>query len=73
MTQVDVIIGDSLEVLSTLPAASYDCCVTSPPYYGLRSYLPDGVRIRRGLPLETKAAVRRELALIGVHPTSGGA
>lgn len=30
--------GDSLEVLRTLPDASVDCCVTSPPYFGLRDY-----------------------------------
>lgn len=30
--------GDVLEVLGTLPDESVHCCVTSPPYYGLRSY-----------------------------------
>lgn len=30
--------GDSLAVLQTLPAASVQCCVTSPPYWGLRDY-----------------------------------
>src|SRR5437868_2228987 len=30
--------GDSLAVLATLPDASVDCCVTSPPYFGLRDY-----------------------------------
>jgi len=30
--------GDSLEILKTFPDASVDCCVTSPPYYGLRDY-----------------------------------
>ena len=30
--------GDCLEVLKTLPDESVDCCVTSPPYYGLRDY-----------------------------------
>ena len=34
----DVLQGDSLEVLKTLPDNSVDCCVTSPPYYGLRDY-----------------------------------
>jgi DNA modification methylase len=33
--------GDSLAVLRELPDQSVDCCVTSPPYFGLRSYLPD--------------------------------
>ncbi len=31
-------LGDSLEVLRTLQDASVDCCVTSPPYFGLRDY-----------------------------------
>jgi DNA modification methylase len=30
--------GDSLAVLSSLPSGSVDCCVTSPPYFGLRDY-----------------------------------
>jgi DNA modification methylase len=30
--------GDAIEVLRTLPADSVDCCVTSPPYWGLRDY-----------------------------------
>lgn len=30
--------GDCLEVLKTLPDKSVDCCITSPPYYGLRDY-----------------------------------
>lgn len=33
-----VIQGDALEVLKTLPDNSVNCCVTSPPYYGLRDY-----------------------------------
>lgn len=33
-----IICGDALEVLKTLPSESVDCCVTSPPYYGLRDY-----------------------------------
>jgi site-specific DNA-methyltransferase (cytosine-N4-specific) len=34
--------GDSLEVASRLPSESIDCCVTSPPYYGLRDYGSEG-------------------------------
>lgn len=33
-----ILCGDSLEMLKTLPDCSVDCCVTSPPYYGLRDY-----------------------------------
>lgn len=31
-------VGDAHEVLRQLPAGSVDCCVTSPPYWGLRDY-----------------------------------
>ena len=34
--------GDSLEILRTLPDTSAQCCVTSPPYWGLRDYGHDG-------------------------------
>ncbi len=34
-------IGDALELARQLPDDSIDCIVTSPPYWGLRSYLPD--------------------------------
>ena len=30
--------GDVLDVLPTLPEGSVRCCVTSPPYWGLRDY-----------------------------------
>ena len=33
-----IIQGDCLKVLKTLPDGFVDCCVTSPPYYGLRDY-----------------------------------
>jgi DNA modification methylase len=36
-----VLTGNNLETLATLPAESVQCVVTSPPYYGLRSYLAD--------------------------------
>ncbi len=34
--------GDCRDVLRKLPDASVHCCVTSPPYYGLRDYGVDG-------------------------------
>lgn len=33
-----ILTGDARELLPTLPAASVDCAVTSPPYFRLRSY-----------------------------------
>ena len=40
--QVRLLLGDALETLRTLPEASVDCIVTSPPYFGLRDYGIDG-------------------------------
>ena len=40
---VDTIIqGDALTRLRELPSESVDCCITSPPYYGLRDYGVEG-------------------------------
>lgn len=39
---VRILTGDCREMLRTLPDASVNCCVTSPPYFGLRDYGVDG-------------------------------
>lgn len=33
-----ILVGDCRESLRSMPAGSAQCCVTSPPYYGLRDY-----------------------------------
>jgi site-specific DNA-methyltransferase (cytosine-N4-specific) len=33
-----IIVGDTLEELKKFPNATFQCCVTSPPYWGLRDY-----------------------------------
>ena len=33
-----LLLGNCLDVLATLPDESVQCCVTSPPYWGLRDY-----------------------------------
>lgn len=38
MTDVTILSGDCQEVLPSLPDESVNCCVTSPPYWGLRNY-----------------------------------
>lgn len=38
----EIICGDALDVLKELPDKLCRCCVTSPPYYGLRDYGFDG-------------------------------
>ncbi len=41
-SQITLHHGDSLAVLRELPDQSVDCCVTSPPYFGLRDYGSEG-------------------------------
>ena len=37
-----LIIGECIDVLPRIPDGSVNCCVTSPPYFGLRDYGVDG-------------------------------
>lgn len=43
----ELLTGDCISVLKTLPNKSVQCCVTSPPYYGLRRYLFDKAVVLR--------------------------
>lgn len=56
--------GDVTDVLPSLPAESVHCCVTSPPYWGLRSYLPDTVIPKEDCP----QWVLEELGKKGIQP-----
>lgn len=42
MGSYELLIGDCLGLLKGLPDGSVNCCVTSPPYFGLRDYGVDG-------------------------------
>jgi DNA modification methylase len=33
-----ILLGDNIETLKTIPDNFINCCITSPPYYGLRDY-----------------------------------
>ena len=66
---VRILPGDCRTVLPTLPAGSVQCCVTSPPYYGLRDYGVAGQMGQESSPAEYVAdmvalfrEVRRVLA-----------
>ena len=68
-----VIFGDCRDTMRDLKAQGVrvQCCVTSPPYYGLRSYMPDAVRFRDDLSEEERKAIEEELARLGVKPNFG--
>jgi len=42
MNTVTIHVGDCLDALRRMPDGSVQCCVTSPPYWGLRDYGHDG-------------------------------
>jgi DNA modification methylase len=38
LNSAEIIVGNALDEIKNLPSGSVDCCVTSPPYWGLRDY-----------------------------------
>lgn len=42
----NLIVGDAAESLQAMAAGSVHCCVTSPPYFALRSYLDEALKSR---------------------------
>lgn len=50
-----ILLGNALEVLPALPPGAFRCCVTSPPYWGLRDY---GVPHQIGAEDELEAYLR---------------
>jgi hypothetical protein len=56
--------GDCLEQLRAMPADSVDCCVTSPPYWGLRDY---GVSGQLGLEKTGVVAQKHGRKWIGIE------
>ena len=60
MTTARVLVGDCLESMRTLPDGVARCCVTSPPYFGLRDYGVDG---QIGLEATPDAYIERLVAV----------
>ena len=63
--------GDALDELKKIPDKAVHTCITSPPYYDLRSYLPGVVRLRDDLTDEELACVEAELKKRGILPVMG--
>lgn len=60
MSAFELLQGDCRTVLATLPDASVQCCITSPPYWGLRDY---GVKDQLGLEATPEAYVASMVAV----------
>jgi DNA modification methylase len=64
-----VFFGDCRDTMHDLIAQGVKAqmCVTSPPYFGLRSYDDNAVKIDPTLPPEKHAWIVAELAKRGIH------
>jgi site-specific DNA-methyltransferase (adenine-specific) len=62
MIENRVFTGDCGDILKTFPDNSVDCCVTSPPYFGLRDY---GMQGQIGLEKTPDEYIGRLLAVFG--------
>ena len=60
MSRATLLTGDALAILDTLPGESVQCCVTSPPYWGLRDY---GVPGQLGLERAPEEYVEKLVAI----------
>lgn len=81
----NIIVGDSRKALSTFPDETFQCCITSPPYWGLRDYEYEGqigaedflemyIADLRGIFKEVRRTLKRDGTLwlnIGDAYTSG--
>ena len=73
MAEIELYLGDCVNVMRKhIDDKSVQCCVTSPPYYGLRQYLFDkAVVLRCNLSQEDLDYVKKELKRLGIKPRFG--
>jgi len=67
-----LLLGNAIDVLRTLPDESVDCCVTSPPYFGLRDYGIEGQYGTEATPSEYVQTMRQLFAEVRRVLTDGG-
>ena len=65
---VTIYTGDVLAGLAKIESGTVQTCVTSPPYWGLRFYFPDGVKIRKDLTEEQLSSLLLQLEQLGINP-----
>jgi DNA modification methylase len=68
----DILAGHCLDVLKEVPDQSVQCCITSPPYWGLRDYGDTGQAwptvSYRPLPGLSEVDVPAQVAALGLEP-----
>jgi len=70
MSNYNIITGDCIAGMKTLPDRCVQTIITSPPYYALRSYLPNGLKLREDLTPEQIKYVLTELKNRGIDHIS---
>lgn len=63
-----IILGNCLDVLKKRKDNSIHCVITSPPYFGLRSYAPNLVQIRKNLSKSEKIKLIKKLQEQNIFP-----
>lgn len=63
---IDTIYNKSCLDMSEIPDETINCCVTSPPYWGLRSYLPEEVKLKDNLSDDIKEKIKKDLTILGI-------
>jgi DNA modification methylase len=58
------LVGDVRDKLAVIPDGVIQCIVTSPPYFGLRSYLPDTLKLKQNVP----GSILKELEERHIYP-----
>lgn len=66
--EATLICGDVIEVLDRMPEKSVHAIITSPPYYSLRRYMPDMVKLRSNLTDTEVTHIVKELTVLGISP-----
>lgn len=64
---VQILTGDCRDLMRAMPEKSVQCVVTSPPYFGLRSYDETALRIDPALSDDKRAWLLAELDRRGIH------
>lgn len=57
-----IMVGDALKILADFPDKTFQCCVTSPPYWGLRDY---GIKGQIGAETDVKDYITHLVQIFG--------
>jgi DNA modification methylase len=68
MKEYKIIEGNCIEGMKQIPDGTVQTCITSPPYWGLRSYAENRICLRSDLSENKKEEILLELKSLGINP-----